>query len=280
MQDSSKPSDMAMPELKENKSLFTVAIVVAAFAVLLFLGSMYMIARHGNAPRKTASTQSSASTTQSQETTAGTDYNADNIQVVKVTSVMHENGALTANGTIDPTKVQTTQASISSQTQVEPVAADNTAAENPVAEPESPAASQPVQIVGVDEDVAKANLEAQGYTVFSVYVCDANTLAGKSARPANGLVLAYTTYSGRVAGEKFAFINVATSSSYARRGVVPMMRGMTLAKARAALSAQALGARVIYEAKSPSPAGTVVFQAPSAGVSLPAGCTAVLVVAK
>lgn len=277
MDGSSKPSELGMPELKENKSLFTVAIVVAVFAVLLFLGSMYMIARHGNAPRRTASTQSTASTTQSQETTAGAGYNADNIQVVKVTSVMHENGALNADGTIDPTKVSTTQASTSSQTEVNTAVAENAIV---AAEPANPVASQSPQIVGVDEDIAKANLEAQGYTVYSVYVCDANTLAGKSARPANGLVLAYTTYSGRVAGEKFAFINVATSSSYAHRGVAPMMRGMTLANARAALSAQALGARIIYEAKSPSPAGTVVFQAPSAGVSLPAGCTAVLVVAK
>lgn len=253
---------------KENKGFFYLAVGVALFAGLLLLGTGYIISAQN--AKKPKGVDAGASASSASYKTG----DSSKVRVKKVTPVMHENAAFTTDGVTDPTKVRVVQADNSQD--IDPAVAKK-ASENI-----STAAGKvtDAQVIGEYEKDAQSNLESLGYLVFPATVAKENPVPSGETRPAAGTVTGYLTYAGRTVGEQYAFINVVSQTASKQNGKVPLMRGMTLDAAKAALAAQGLKAFVIGESKSPSPLGTVVFQGTKEGVLMPAGCAVTLVVAQ
>jgi len=289
--------ELVHPKLKENKVLLIFVTALAVVALLCLLGLVYYLTHHGTITQA-ASTRSASN---KKSTTGGTSA-ADLIDVVKVTDVVFENGYLEVPGSngnfADSTSSKTggTAGSGSTGTSANSANTGSAASSGYSVESEAGVAarlaayssgstaspstsSSSGSIVGADEDIARATLKKKGYTVSSVYVCDSAALQGTSAKPKPGRVLSNQTYLGRTEGEKYAFLNVATSASYSTARTVPNLVGKQWGSARSTLNGRGLNIKYLYEQNSSSPYGSVVFQAPAAGASLSRGCSVIVVLA-
>jgi hypothetical protein len=212
-----------------------------------------------------------------------TDAPNPNVIVVEDTDFIHHNAkaddtdlAVRSERAKKPKTTQVTAEDLPSQIVYPNVSGDEKAA-TPVTTPSGSFSFS--ALVGQDEDDAKAAAKAAGYTTYSVYVCDSAAVNGSADEPLSGLVLATTSYTGRTAGEKYAFINVATSDPYSKATSVPNVKGLAWKSARSTLRGAGLGIRFAYEADSASLKGTVLFQAPAAGSFMPRNSTVVVVLA-
>ncbi|MBK5211573.1 MAG: PASTA domain-containing protein [Coriobacteriia bacterium] len=258
--------ELAQPKLRENKILFALVTALAVVALLCLLGFIYYLTHHVTAP---------------QETTPGVS-STKRIDVVKVTDGVYENGYLEvagSNGNFADSASSKAGSSASIGSSGTSVESEADVAARLATYSSGSTSSSSGGIVGIDEDIAKASLKKKGYVVSSVYVCDSAALQGTSAKPKSGLVLSDQTYLGRTEGEKFAFPNIATSASYSSAQTVPNLIGKQWRSARSTLNGRGLNIKYLYEQNSPSAYGTVVFQAPAAGTSIPRGCSVILVLA-
>lgn len=289
--------EIQAPELKENKFIFTLVLIIAALAIICLFVMLFFISKQG------ANAGSARVVSQSAEKSAGKAGSSGNgtttegdIKVVKVTPTVYENAALgedTLNNTSGSQSAAEKAANY--QKEIEKRLNGESAAESPISvvkvettkpakkepsvAPKSSAATASDVIVGVDEDIAKKNLRAQGFKTYSVYVCDEGALNGTASKPRAGLVLGQSSFIGRGVGEKLAFVQTATTASYSTARAVPNLKGMAWKSARSTLAGKGLGIRFEYEDKSPSKYGTVVFQAPAAGTHMPHGCSVIVVLA-
>ena len=287
--------ELAEPELRENKTIYSLVVVLAVLAVICLFIVMFFISRQGAEASKAASSTTSNAASSTQGGSGGSTFDENAIKVVKVTPTVYENGALDQE-TIDAMKNAKTanERAAAYEKEVAQRLENDTEAPTPIPDTSEPtvktstasttktttsAPSASASVIGVDEDIAKQNLRAQGFKAYSVYVCDEGALSGTAARPTNGLVLSQLQYTGRTLGEKLAFVGVATSASYANARTVPDLTGKAWKSARATLASRGLGIRFEYEDKSPSTYGTVVFQAPAAGTHIPRGCSVMVVLA-
>lgn len=301
------PEEIQAPELKENKFIFTLVLCIAALAIICLFVMLFFISKQGaNVGNNQAGSQSASKAAEKTAGTSGTVTNEGDIKVVKVSATVYENGAL-KDGAITGTGNASSSAEKAADYQNEIAKRLNgeSAAESPITVEKVPStdkstasssssssdsgsgsssassssSSKNDTVVGVDEDIAKRNLRAQGFKTYSVYVCDEGALNGTASKPRAGLVLAQSSFIGRGAGEKLAFVHTATSASYSTARRVPNLKGMAWKSARSTLANKGLGIRFEYEDKSPSKYGTVVFQAPAAGAYMPRGCSVIVVLA-
>lgn len=289
--------ELKAPELRENKVIYTLVIILAVLAIVCLFVVLFFISKQGAAATASDASHTASSTSQGTQSKSGStssNTGSNAIKVVKVTSTVYENGALEGDAAtaVSDTKSAAQKAAeyqnkvaaelgdTSSQPAVTKTTTTKTqSSAQPAAYTEQTKATSSDVIDGVDEDVAKANLRAQGYKAYSVYVCDANTINGSASRPKAGVVLSHSAYTGRTVGEKLAFVNTATTASYANARKVPDLKGKAWKTARATLAKRGLRIRFEYEDKSPSKYGTVVFQAPAAGTYMPSGCSVIVVLA-
>lgn len=301
-------AELKTPELRENKVIYTFVLFLAIAAVICLFVVLFFISKQGAETSKLATPASSKSGSAVKSDGSGSSNSDPNaIKVVKVTPTVYENGALdqetidamnnakTANeraaayeqevaarlsGDSSPASpVKYTYSPSSKTAKTSTSATTKTTKVTKVTPTKTAAAPATAPIVGVDEDVAKQNLRAQGFKAYSVYVCDEGALSGMAARPKNGMVLSQLQYTGRTVGEKLAFVSVATSASYTHAKIVPDLSGKAWKSARATLARRGLRIRYEYEDKSPAKYGTVVFQAPAAGTHIPRGCSVMVVLA-
>ena len=286
--------EIQAPELKENKFIFTLVLIIAALAIICLFVMLFFISKQG------ANAGSARVVSQSAEKSAGKAGSSGNgtttegdIKVVKVTPTVYENAAL-GEDTLNNTRGSQSAAEKAANYQKEiekrlngesaaesPISVTKVTNDTPTTNPGTSSSKTTATdvIVGVDENIAKKNLRAQGFKTYSVYVCDEGALNGSASKPRAGLVLAQSKFIGRSAGEKLAFVNTATSASYSTARTVPNLKGMAWKAARTTLANKGLGIRFEYEDKSPSKYGTVVFQAPAAGTHMPRGCSVIVVLA-
>lgn len=240
------------------------AILIVALALVTLVLMIMLISAAQESARTARTSTGTASEVASTETT---ETETRPIIVVKVTEWITENGALGANSTGKSTTQQVSTAPAPEpEAPVEPVA--------PAPDP-----SDETKLTGVDEDVATARARAQGLKPYSVYGFPAIAVSSGASLPPAGQVFRWEPFSGRVEGEKFAFLYVQTTESRSKAVTVPSVQGKTWQAARSTLLKAGLNVRFEYEHESPSTYGTVVFQAPESGSLMPTGCSVVLVLA-